>query len=96
MPKFKLAHIHEQGQNMLIFPLDARFGNLSNDEQSSTLAQLEMRAHAAGLAGTAVAVWQQGHNFHFIGPRPWHPFLRSINMLWVQQNVNRELTWQDS
>jgi hypothetical protein len=93
MPRLKVAHIHEQGQNMIIFPLDSSFGNKSNHDQAEALSELECRANNAGLAGHAVAIWQHGHHTHFRGPSKWQNFLRSINMQWVLANVNRELTW---
>lgn len=93
MPKLKVAHIREQDQDMLIFPLDQSFGNKSSHDQNDALAQLELRAHNAGLAGQAVAIWQYGRHTHFRGPSNWQNFLRSISMGWVLANVNRELSW---
>jgi hypothetical protein len=93
MPKYKVAHIREQGQDMLLFPLSHQLGQLTDDEQSDLLEELERRAHAAGLAGGAAVFWQHGGHGHFMGPRPWHPFLRSISMSFVQRNVNREISW---
>lgn len=93
MPKLRVAHIREQGQNMIIFPLDQSFGNRSNDDQETTLSGLEYRANSAGLAGYAVAIWQHGPHTHFRGPSKWQNFLRSISMRWVLANVNKEISW---
>lgn len=93
MPRFRVAHIHEQGQNMIIFPLDQSFGDKSNQDQNEALSDLEYRANRAGLAGHAVAIWQHGHHTHFRGPSKWQNFLRSINIRWVLANVNKELSW---
>lgn len=93
MPQLKLAHIREQGQDMIIFPLDRSFGNKSDYEQSAALEELEMRANSAGLAGRAVAFWQQGGRTMFRGPNPWHGFLKSVSMSWVQANLNRQISW---
>ncbi len=93
MPTLKAAHIREQGQNMIIFPLDSTFGSRSSSDQSNALVELEQRAHAAGLAGGAVAVWETGGRTHFLGPRPWHAFLQGISMRWVWANVNKEISW---
>ncbi|MEI9982369.1 MAG: hypothetical protein WDN69_03650 [Aliidongia sp.] len=95
MPTFKVAHIREQGQDMIIFPLDSAFGSQSSSEQSRTLAALEFRANAAGLAGQAVAVWESGNRMYFLGPQPWHPFLRSISMAAVWASVNQEISWAE-
>ncbi len=93
MPRLKAAHINEQGKNMIIFPLDGSFGNKTEQGRSEILEELERRAHAAGLAGRAVAIWQRGNQTHYLGPRPWHAFLQSISMRWVLANVNKELSW---
>jgi hypothetical protein len=93
MPRLKVAHVREQGQNMIIFPLDHSFGNKSNQDQEDALLDLEYRANSAGLAGHAVAIWQHGQHVHFRGPSKWQNFLRSINMRWVLANVNKELSW---
>lgn len=94
MPSLKVAHIHEQGQDMIIFPLDQRFGRLPQDEQQKELAGLGMRANAAGLRGHAVAVWDAGGGrMGFMGPTQWHAFLRSIHLRWVLANLNKEISW---
>ena len=93
MPSFRVAHIREQGQDMLLFPLDRSFGYKTDDDQSEILSELEERAHGAGLAGRAVAVWEAGGGTRFLGPRPWHGFLQSINMRFVLHRVNRSICW---
>ena len=93
MPSFDVAHIREQGQNMLLFPLDGSFEHKPSSEQQVTLAELQSRAHAAGLAGKAVAVWARGDRTHFLGPRAWHNFLSSISMSFVLANVNKKVWW---
>lgn len=93
MPSYKVAHIREQGQDMLLFPLSPQFGQLSQDDQNDFLWELERRANAAGLAGSAAVFWQHGGHGHFMGPKQWHPFLRSVSMNFVMQNVNREISW---
>jgi len=94
MPHFKLAHIREQGNDMLIFPLDSSFGNKTSDDQEAALAELQAHAHAAGLRGHAIAVWDAGGDrMTFLGPTNWQAFLRSINLRFVLANVNREISW---
>jgi hypothetical protein len=93
MPSFNVAHIREQGQDMLLFPLDDSFDNKPSADQNSTVAQLQMRANRSGLAGQAVAVWQRGRETRFLGPPPWRAFLQSIDMSFVLANVNREISW---
>jgi hypothetical protein len=49
MPKYKAAHIHEQGQDMIIFPLDAKFDHMTDSDKQDELDALQFRANAAGL-----------------------------------------------
>lgn len=93
MPKFKVAHLREQGQNMLLFPLDSSFHGKTDEQQSAVVSELEARAHAAGLAGRAAVFWEYGGRGYFRGPPQWQPFLRSISLGWVMRQVNRELSW---
>ena len=91
--RYKVAHIKQQGVDLVIVPLDDAFEFLSEREQQETTSSLQRLASGAGLAGTVVPVWNSrgGQVFNFIAPRNWAPFFRSINMRVVFQNINREL-----
>lgn len=94
MPKYQVAHLNEQGHDMVIFPLDANFGRLPGAEQDRELAVLGAQANRAGLRGTAVAVWDAGYgHVGFRGPVKCYPFLSGINLRYVMANLNRELSW---
>lgn len=94
MPSFDVAHLHRQGQDMIIFPLERAFGHKSEADQTEILMELEMRANSAGLRGSAVAVWDAGGGrMAFRAPSPWHPFFRSIGLRDVFRNVNQQITW---
>ena len=93
MPTFKLAHIREQGQNMLLFPLSNSFSQKSSNEQHSILAELEDRAHGAGLAGRAAIFWESGGRTHSLGPKPWANFLRGLSLHAVLRSVNKSISW---
>jgi hypothetical protein len=93
MPSFKVAHINEQGQDMLLFPLDPSFGLKGPVIQNNALAELQTRANNAGLAGRAVAVWEEGNKTMSIGPEPWKAFLGSLSMQYVLKRVNKSISW---
>jgi hypothetical protein len=93
MPRYDAAHLNKQGQDMIIFPLDDSFDYKSEQDQYAILEELELRAHAAGLAGTAVAVWESGGRTKFIAPTPWHPFFRNFGVSDVLNNINVEISW---
>ena len=89
MPCFKVAHLPEQGQDMIIVPVNDSFGAKSNEVHRSFIDEVQAAASSAGLRGTIVPVWSRG----FIALTPWHPFFRKLSMRTVAANINRELTW---
>lgn len=92
MPKYKIAHIRQQGVDLIIAPLDSSFGSKSSSSQDSFIQSLEVYAHRAGLAGTVVPIWLSGRQMNFIAPRPWHPFFKLLTWNDILRNVNKELT----
>jgi len=95
MPNFKVAHINEQGVDLIIIPLEQRSGILSQQEQNATIAELQVRANGVGLRGTVVPVWDAGGGqMAFIAPNQWHAFLGSLNLPLVMASLNREIFWQ--
>jgi hypothetical protein len=94
MPRYELAHIREQGIDLIIMPLEDRFEYMPSSDQRATIAELQQHARAAGLAGTVVPVWNSGNGqMSFIAPNNWHPFFQGINLQWVGLNINKELSW---
>ena len=94
MPKLDIAHVREQGQDMIIVPLDDSFDQKTSSQQEAVIDQIARAARSAGLAGEVVAVWESGSGrMKFIAPRPWHPFFRNVSLSWVLRNVNRSLSW---
>lgn len=94
MPRLRIAHLCQQGQNMVIVPLDSSFGRKTQQEQAEAIEELQMRSRAAGLAGTVVPVWDGGGGrMSFIAPRPWQPFFQRLNLLVVHRKLNKILSW---
>ena len=94
MPKFDIAHIREQGVDLIIIPLDDSFRFKSGKDQETAIAELQARASTAGLAGTVVPVWDNGGGrMAFRAPNNFHPFFKSIDLIFVATNINRELRW---
>jgi len=94
MPQFQVAHLNEQGQDLIIVPLDASFDSKTQSDQNGIVGELQARSAAAGLGGTVVPVWDAGGGrMAFIAPRPWHPFFQSIGLDFVAANLNRQLSW---
>jgi len=93
MATFQVAHLREQGQDIIIVVVDRSFGLKTQAEQNEVCAALQSCASAAGLAGTVVPVWDSGGGrMAFLAPPPWTPFFRSMTLAAVAANINRELT----
>ncbi len=91
MPSFDVAHVREQGVDLIIVPLERSFGHKSTEDQNQISAELQ--ATSAGLAGTVVPVWDDGSGrMMFLAPRSFHPFFQSIDLDFVAANINRNLT----
>lgn len=94
MPSFKVAHIREQGVDLIIIPLDSRFGLETENQQKDTVNELQVRANAAGLAGTVVPVWKDAFGrMLFLAPQNWHPFFKSLTYERVIASINKSISW---
>lgn len=92
MSRFQIAHVREQGQDIIIIPLDRSFGYKSSREQTQITQALQVSASAAGLAGTVVPVWEHtAGRMAFIAPPPWRNFFQSLSLSIVARMINREL-----
>jgi hypothetical protein len=56
MPRFKVAHIREQGVDLIIVPVNADYGLETQNQQEELRDQLQSHATAAGLRGTVVPI----------------------------------------
>lgn len=94
MPRFQVAHLREQGVDLVIVPLDSAFRYKSLADQQKVTAELQVHARAAGLAGTVVPVWDNGWGrMGFLAPGHWHSFFSSLSLRAVAVNINREIYW---
>jgi hypothetical protein len=85
MADFDVAHLQQQGQEMIIVPLDRR-------PNQANLKALQVCAARAGLGGVVIPVWDQGGRLGFIAPMPWHPFFCDLTWDFVLANINGTLT----
>lgn len=94
MPRIRVAHLREQGQDMIIVPLDASFGGKTNQDQQAIMADLQVHANSAGLLGTVVPVWGAGGGqMRFVAPQPWQSFLSGLSLPQIFANLNKEIFW---
>jgi hypothetical protein len=93
MPSYDVAHIREQGVDLIIVPLQATFASKSKSAQNEVLSFLQECATSAGLAGAVIPVWDAGGGrMGFLAPPNWHSFFKSITLAFVAANINRKLT----
>ena len=93
MATFQVAHLREQGQDIIIVVVDRSYGFKPNDEQNRICASIQACASAAGLRGTVVPVWDNGGGrMALLAPQPWVSFFQGMTLADVAANINRELT----
>jgi hypothetical protein len=93
MATYDVAHINEQGIDLIIIVVDSSFGLKTSGEQQKITVALQECAAAAGLVGTVVPVWDAGAGqMGFFAPTNWRPFFSSIDLAFVLANINGELT----
>lgn len=92
MTSYEIAHLREQGNDMILIPLEDRFGHLSTDEQQAQISRLQACAVSAGLRGAVAVFWKQGGQWRFMGPQQWQGFLRSVTPQMLRANLNKKLT----
>ncbi len=92
MASYRIAHIREQGVDLIIVPLDSAFGYKSQREQNEIIGSLQLCARAAGLGGTVVPVWREGNSHRFVAPSSWHSFFKSLSYQAIVNSLNKDLT----
>lgn len=94
MPSYDIAHINEQGQDIIIVPVDSDFGLQQEREQKLFIASFQRHCMSAGLHGVVVPVWEDYSGiFHSLCPNTWTPFFETITMGYVLANINRKVSW---
>ncbi len=90
--KYPVAHINQQGSDLIIVPVSSSVNSKSSSQQSELKKSFQYHANSAGLNGSVCLVWEHGRRFFFFAPNHWHGFLKSIDMSFVTSNINQEIT----
>jgi hypothetical protein len=94
MPRFELAHISEQGADLLIVPMEDAIRPKGNTEKNAIRNDLQDHAAAAGSTGVVCLVWDAGDGrMAFLAPRNYAELFRSMDLDFVLENLNEELAW---
>lgn len=89
----RVAHIREQGVDLVIVPMESGFGAVSPQEQNDRLNVLRDCVARARLQGEVIPVWDMGEGaMAFLAPKGFHPYFQSINLDFVRANLNREIS----
>lgn len=89
MTNFDVAHINEQGQNVVVVFVNESVSRLTPDAQAALAESLSVCAAYAGLVGNIAMVWPGG----FWAPIHQHPFFRSQSGSFaaLASRINRKL-----
>ncbi len=93
MPIFRVAHLNQDGENVIVIPLESAFSLRSTMQQKAIRDDLQSHAVAANLAGIVVPVWDVGGRMEFLAPSAWRSFFQSVTLSWVVANLNRNIRW---
>jgi hypothetical protein len=93
MPTYRVAHVNEQGADLIIIPLDSSFGNQTTSQQTAEIAEFQSRARMAGLRGIVVPVWIDGPEMKLIAPPVLWPFFQGVQYQEILQWLNMEIVW---
>jgi hypothetical protein len=90
MTTFKIAHINENGVNVVVVFVDPAIAHKSASEQNAIAASLQLCAQSAKLAGNIAMVWPGG----FWAPPNQHAFFGSSGGSYaqLQSRINKDLT----
>lgn len=91
MIQLKIAHFQEQGQYLIVIPLDSSFHDKTASQREATLNALRASVLAAKLEGTVAVVWRSGHNRYFMAPEQWHDTLRRMPWHGIISRLNKTL-----
>jgi hypothetical protein len=87
---FEIAHINEQGVNVVVVFVDPSVAHKSAEDQNLIAANLQLCAESANLAGNIAMVWPGG----FWAPSNQHAFFRSPGGSYAQLllRINKKLS----
>jgi hypothetical protein len=92
---FDIAHFREQGEDLVIIVMPRGIDDFPTSDKELLFNEFKKCAKEARLSGSIAMVWNKPGTMGIYGPTRWMPFLKSINMKYVKDRVNKELTCDD-
>ena len=91
MQQFEVAHIREQGQDLIIVFVSDRVRHMTDQDRANLSMALTLCSRSAGLAGAVVLVWPGG----FYADRRFHAFFESAPYELLASSINKKLTCEN-
>jgi hypothetical protein len=89
---YKVAHIREQGKDVIIIPISNINNDLTNEKLNEIRRIFQTHAIKTKLSGDVCLVWEFNNKLCALAPPQWKTFCASLNMRIVKQYINKELT----
>lgn len=89
---FSVAVVPFRNTTGVFVVVDRDFFAQDAKTQQAWFNDIQECARGARLRGQVIAVANVKRQFRFYGPKSWHSFLRGVDMEWVSDRVNKELT----
>jgi hypothetical protein len=90
--EFYVAVVPFKNTTGIFVVVDKDFFAQNARTQQAWFEDIQECARESRLRGQVVAVANVKRQFRYYGPKSWHTFLRTVDMEWVSERVNRELT----
>jgi hypothetical protein len=90
--EFYVAVVPFRNTTGVFVVVDKDFFAQDAQTQQEWYEEIRKCAGESRLRGSVIAVANVKRKFRFYGPKSWHTFLRTVNMEWVSERVNKELT----
>jgi predicted class III extradiol MEMO1 family dioxygenase len=91
MGRFQVAHIREQGQDLIVIFVSDAMHYEPDTERSKALLSLQIASRRAGLAGAVVLVWEYAGQMEVFCHTAFHNFFQSVPYQLLAANINKTL-----
>lgn len=92
MFKTRIAIFNEQGQELIVVPLDSSFEDRLPSQRLETLRTLQNSAIKVGLKAPMALVWRIGNKLYFMAPKQCHSLLKTLKWNTIVSSLNTVLT----
>jgi hypothetical protein len=91
MPKYKVAQLSYEGENVILVPMDRSFGKRPQEQKDQELSKLQAAADATGLNGKLVIIWDAAGSVAAFGPDKLKGYAESLRWTSLRTKMNCDL-----